>query len=115
MRKRAKLDDGTQISISIVSGTTLIKKKDDYRFFRSIFWWTGVVSPHTPASGASAFEKIVFGSDVFGGDLQEFDLALAALPRDAGCLPGGPQSAQERRFFRGTMWRILQQQQAMSR
>ena len=48
-----------------------------YGFFRSVFWWTGVASPHTPASGADAFEKLVFGSDVFGGDVQEFDLALA--------------------------------------
>jgi hypothetical protein len=44
-----------------VSGTTLIKKKVDYGFFRSIYWWTGVVSPHTPSSGVSAFEKLVFG------------------------------------------------------
>ena len=90
------------------SGTTLIKKKDDYGFFRSIFWWTGVASPHTPASGASAFEKLVFGSDVFGGDVQEFDLALnryhAMLDK---C--DVPQSAQEM-IFSGTMWRILQAQ-----
>jgi uncharacterized protein len=89
-----------------VSGTTLIKKKDDYQFFRSIFWWTGIVSPHTPASGTSAFEKLVFGSDVFGGDLQEFDSALARYHAmlDACQVP---QSAQDR-IFSGTMWRILQ-------
>ena len=93
-----------------VSGTTLIKKKDDYRFFRSIFWWTGVSSPHTPASGASAFEKLVFGSDVFGGDLQEFDNALARYHAmlDACQVP---QSAQAK-IFAGTMWRILQEQKA---
>jgi uncharacterized protein len=93
-----------------VSGTTLVKKKDDYRFFRSIFWWTGVVSPHTPASGASAFEKLVFGSDVFGGDLQEFDRELARYHAvlDACQVP---QSAQAN-IFSGTMWRILQAQQA---
>jgi hypothetical protein len=96
-----------------VSGTTLIKKKDDYRFFRSIFWWTGVVSPHTPASGASAFEKIVFGSDVFGGELEEFDLALQRYHEMLDACQVG-QSAQEK-IFSGTMWRILQQQlQAMS-
>jgi uncharacterized protein len=94
------------------SGTTLIKKKDDYGFFRSIFWWTGVASPHTPASGASAFEKLVFGSDVFGGDVQEFDLALARYHTmlDTCDLP---QSAQEM-IFSGTMWRILQAQEAQS-
>ena len=95
-----------------VSGTTLIKKKDDYGFFRSIFWWTGVVSPHTPASGASAFEKIVFGSDVFGGELEEFDLALQRYHEMLDACQVD-QSAQEK-IFSGTMWRILQQQQAMS-
>jgi hypothetical protein len=94
------------------SGTTLIKKKDDYGFFRSIFWWTGVASPHTPASGASAFEKLVFGSDVFGGDVQEFDLALARYHAILDTCDV-PQSAQEM-IFSGTMWRILQAQEAQS-
>lgn len=94
------------------SGTSLIKKKDDYGFFRSIFWWTGVASPHTPASGADAFEKLVFGSDVFAGDEQEFDLALARYHAMlAACEV--PQSAQEM-IFSGTMWRILQAQEAQS-
>jgi hypothetical protein len=94
------------------SGTSLIKKKDDYGFFRSIFWWTGVVSPHTPAGGASAFEKLVFGSDVFGGDVQEFDLALARYHAMLNTC-GVPSSAQEM-IFSGTMWRILQAQEAQS-
>ena len=93
-----------------VSGTTLIKKKDDYRFFRSIFWWTGIVSPHTPSSGASAFEKLVFGSDVFGGDLQEFDSARARYHAMLDACQVS-QSAQGK-IFSGTMWRILQTQQA---
>jgi hypothetical protein len=88
-----------------VSGTTLIKKKGDYRFFRSIFWWTGVSSPHTPASNASAFEKLVFGSDVFGGDLQEFDSALARYHAMLDACEV-PQSAQAK-IFSATMWRIL--------
>ena len=91
-----------------VSGTTLIKKKDDYRFFRSIFWWTGIVSPHTPAGNSSAFEKLVFGSDVFGGDLDEFDAELAryhAMLNECEV----PSEAQAR-IFSGTMWRILQGQ-----
>jgi len=93
-----------------VSGTSLIKKKDDYAFFRSVFWWTGVVSPHTPASGADAFEKLVFGSDVFGGDVQEFDLALARYHAmlDACQVPKSAQAM----IFSGTMWRILQAQEA---
>jgi hypothetical protein len=95
-----------------ISGTTLIKKKDDYRFFRSIFWWTGIVSPHTPPSGTSAFEKLVFGSDVFGGDLQEFDSAQARYHAMLDACEV-PQSAQER-IFSGTMWRILQTQDLAS-
>ncbi len=92
-----------------VSGTTLLKKKDDYRFFRSIFWWSGVVSPHTPSKKAGAFTKLVFGSDVFGGDLKEFDLSLAnyrAMLNDCE-VPADDQSL----IFSGTMWRILQKQQ----
>lgn len=93
-----------------LSGTTLIKKKDDYAFFRSIFWWTGVASPHTPASGADAFEKLVFASDVFGGGLQEFDDELARYHAmlDACQVPQSVQAM----IFSGTMWRILQAQQA---
>jgi hypothetical protein len=81
-----------------LSGTTLIKKKDDYRFFRSIFWWSGVVSPHTPASGISAF----------GGELEEFDLALQRYHEmlDACQVDRNAQA----KIFSGTMWRILQQQ-----
>ncbi|HYM11031.1 MAG TPA: amidohydrolase family protein, partial [Bryobacterales bacterium] len=56
-----------------LSGSTLIKKQEDYPFFKTVFWWTSVVSPHTPKSSTSAFEKAVFGSDVFGGELEEFD------------------------------------------
>jgi hypothetical protein len=95
-----------------VSGTTLIKKKDDYRFFQSIFWWTGVTSPHTPGSGVSAFQKLVFGSDVFGGDLQEFDLALGRYHAMLNAC-GVPQNAQAQ-IFSGTMWHILQEQESAS-
>jgi hypothetical protein len=94
------------------SGTTLIKKKDDYRFFQSIFWWTAVVSPHTPASGASAFEKLVFGSDVFGGELDEFDSAQARYHAMLDACEV-PQSVQAK-IFSGTMWHILQLQQAQT-
>ncbi len=92
-----------------LSGTSLIKKKDDYRFFRSIFWWTGTVSPHTPASSASAFEKLVFASDVFAGDVQEFDSSLARYHEmlDACQVPPSAQAM----IFSGTMLRILQAQQ----
>ena len=91
------------------SGTTLLKKKDDYRFFRSIFWWSGVVSPHTPSGRSGAFTKLVFGSDVFGGDLKEFDSSLVnyhAMLNDCE-VPADDQSL----IFSKTIWRILQRQQ----
>lgn len=91
-----------------LSGSSLIKKQNDYTFFKSIFWWSGVVSPHTPKSEHSAFEKLVFGSDVFGGDLPEFDRELERYHKmlDACDVP---KRAQEY-IFSGTLWHILQQQ-----
>ncbi|MGH9431311.1 MAG: amidohydrolase family protein [Terriglobia bacterium] len=88
-----------------VSGSSLIKKANDYTFFKSIFWWSGVVSPHTPPSGVSAFEKLVFGSDVFQGDLAEFDRELARYHKmlDACDVPQNVQA----QIFSGTMWNIL--------
>lgn len=92
-----------------LSGSSLIKKRSDYAFFKSIFWWTGVVSQNTPDSKVSAFEKLVFGSDVFGGDLPEFDLGLARYHKmlDACDVPANVQAM----IFSGTMWNILQRQQ----
>jgi len=88
-----------------VSGSSLIKKQNDYSFFNSVFWWSGVVSPHSPAPSASAFEKLVFGSDCFDGDLAEFDLALSRYQKMlAAC--GVPAQAQAN-IFSGNMWRIL--------
>jgi uncharacterized protein len=90
-----------------VSGSTLIKKQNDYTFFKSIFWWSGVVSPHTPAGGPSAFEKLVFGSDVFNGELEEFDRELERYHKmlDACGVPAAAQA----NIFAGTLWRILQE------
>jgi hypothetical protein len=71
-----------------------------------------MVSPHTPSSNASAFEKLVFGSDVFGGDIEEFDLALSRYHAmlDACEVPPSAQAM----IFSGLMWRILQAQQRAS-
>jgi uncharacterized protein len=92
-----------------VSGTTLIKTKDNYPFFRSILWWTGVSSPHTPSNGTDAFEKLVFGSDVFGGDIEEFDSELSRYHAmlDACHVAQSVQTD----IFSGTIWHILQAQQ----
>lgn len=88
-----------------VSGSTLIKKQEDYTFFKSVFWWSGIVSPHTPKGGPSAFEKLVFGSDVFGGDLEEFDRELDRYRKMLDAC-GVSQAAQDN-IFGGTLWRIL--------
>jgi hypothetical protein len=92
-----------------VSGSTLIKKRDDYGFFRSVFWWSGVISPHTPAGGPDAFEKLVYGSDTFRGELGEFDESQARYHAmlDACRVPPNVQAM----IFSGTMWHILQEQQ----
>jgi predicted TIM-barrel fold metal-dependent hydrolase len=88
-----------------LSGSSLIKKQNDYAFFKSIFWWSGVVSPHTPKSKTSAFEKLVFGSDVFNGELEEFDRELERYHKmlDACDVPSEAQA----NIFAGTLWRIL--------
>jgi hypothetical protein len=92
-----------------LSGSSLIKKQDDYRFFRSIFWWSGVVSPHTPPGAPNAFERLVFGSDVFNGELGEFDEGQARYHAmlDACQVPLNVQA----NIFSETMWRILREQQ----
>jgi hypothetical protein len=88
-----------------VSGSSLIKKENDYSFFKSVFWWSGVASPHSPPSSASAFEKLVFASDCFGGDLGEFDLSLARYQK-MFTVCGVPAPAQAN-ILSGTAWRIL--------
>ena len=88
-----------------LSGSSLIKKQDDPTFWKSIFWWSGVVSPHTPAGGPHAFEKLVFGSDVFNGELEEFDRELERYHKMLDAC-GVPKAAQEN-IFGGTVWRIL--------
>jgi predicted TIM-barrel fold metal-dependent hydrolase len=88
-----------------LSGSTLIKKQEDYKSFQSIFWWSGITSPHSPKGGPSAFEKIVFGSDVFGGELEEFDREIDRYHKMLDAC-GVPPEAQAN-IFAGTLWRIL--------
>jgi uncharacterized protein len=88
-----------------LSGSSLIKKQNDPTFWRTIFWWSGVVSPHTPPGAPDAFEKLVFGSDVFNGELEEFDREVARYHKMLDAC-GVAQKAQDN-IFSGTMWRIL--------
>ena len=88
-----------------LSGSTLIKKQEEYTFFKSIFWWSGIVSPHSPKGGPSAFEKVVFGSDVFGGELEEFDRELERYHKMLDVC--GVSAEAQANIFAGTLWRIL--------
>jgi uncharacterized protein len=92
-----------------LSGSSLIKLSGNYEFFRSIFWWSGVVSPHTAPGAPDAFEKLVFGSDIFQGDLGEFDAGQKRYHEMLDTCRV-PQNVQDM-IFSGTMWRILQEQQ----
>jgi uncharacterized protein len=91
-----------------LSGSSLIKKQDDPTFWKTIFWWSGIVSPHTPANAPNAFERLVFGSDVFGGELEEFDRALERYHKMLDAC-GVPKASQDM-IFAGTMWKILNAQ-----
>jgi hypothetical protein len=91
-----------------LSGSSLIKKQDDPTFWKSIFWWSSVVSPHTPAGGPNAFEKLVFGSDVFNGEIEEFDRELERYHKMLDAC-GVPKAAQDN-IFGGTIRRILASQ-----
>ena len=88
-----------------LSGSSLIKTERDYTVFKSFFWWSDVVSPHTPKNGGNAFEKLVFGSDVFDGEIEEFDRELDRYHRmlDVCGVPPHEQS----NIFAGTLWDIL--------
>ncbi len=88
-----------------LSGSTLIKLQENYQAFKSIFWWSNVVSPHTPKSNVSAFEKIVFGSDVFGGEVEEFDRELERYQKMLDTC--GVSRQAQANIFGGTLRRIL--------
>ena len=88
-----------------VSGSTLIKKQDDYPFLRSVFWWSNVASAHTPKSNTPAFEKLLFGSDVFEGDLGELDRELTRYHNMLDACGVAPEV--QANIFSGTLWRIL--------
>lgn len=92
-----------------LSGSSLIKMRGNYQFFRSIFWWSGVVNPSTPAGGPDAFEKLVFGSDIFSGELGEFDAGQQRYHAMLDACNVSPEV--QAMIFSGTMWHILQEQQ----
>ena len=88
-----------------LSGSTLIKKQEDYGFFKSVFWWSAVASPHTPKAQGSAFERIIFGSDVFGGELEEFDRSIDRYRKMLDTC--GVSAEAQANIFGGTLRRVL--------
>jgi predicted TIM-barrel fold metal-dependent hydrolase len=89
-----------------LSGSTLIKLQENYQFFKSIFWWSSIVSPHSPKSNVSAFEKVVFGSDVFGGEIEEFDREIERYQKMLDTCGVAPEA--QANIFGGTLRRILE-------
>lgn len=89
-----------------LSGSTLIKFQENYQIFKTIFWWSSIVSPHTPKTNVSAFEKAVFGSDVFGGETEEFDRELERYQKMLDTC--GVSREAQANIFGGTMRRILE-------
>ena len=88
-----------------LSGSTLIKLQENYQFFKSLFWWSSIVSPHTPKSNVSAFEKVVFGSDIFGGEIEEFDREIERYQKMLDTCGVSPEA--QANIFGGTLRRIL--------
>ncbi len=88
-----------------LSGSSLIKKDDNPAFWKTIFWWSGAVNPHTPPGAPNAFTRLVFGSDVFEGELEEFDNALARYHKMLDACGVPPKDQEE--IFSGTAWKIL--------
>ncbi|MEJ7608540.1 MAG: amidohydrolase family protein, partial [Bryobacteraceae bacterium] len=88
-----------------LSGSTLIKKQHDLTFFKSIFWWSSIASPHTPKAQADAFEKVVFASDIFGGELEELDRSIGHYERMLKAC--GVSAEAQANIFGGTLWKLL--------
>jgi uncharacterized protein len=63
-----------------VTGSTLIKKKDELNIFRKYLWWgQSSGGAHMPSSTPHAFEKLVFGTDEEPGNLEQVLARYTAL------------------------------------
>jgi hypothetical protein len=91
-----------------LSGSSLIKEQDNPTFWKSIFWWSGVVSPHTPPGAHDAYETLVFGSDATGGAMEEFDRELARYHQMLDAC--GVSKSVQNMIFAGTMLRLMEAQ-----
>lgn len=63
-----------------VTGSTLIKKKDELNIFRKYLWWgQSSGGAHMPSSTPHAFEKLVFGTDEEPASLEQVLARYTAL------------------------------------
>jgi predicted TIM-barrel fold metal-dependent hydrolase len=84
-----------------LTGSTLIKKKDELGVFKKIFWWEGP-GLHSSPDTVYAFEKIVFGTDEAP---ENFDIVLARY--EAMLDACGVPEVSRRKIFGETMARLL--------
>ena len=66
-----------------LSGSSLIKKENDPKYWAQWLWWTDAIGkPHMPKTAVHAWEKIVFGSDEgpdqFEENIRRFNKVLDA-------------------------------------
>ena len=66
-----------------LSGSSLIKKENDPKYWAQWLWWTDAIGkPHMPSNAVPAWEKIVFGSDEgpdqFEENIRRFNKVLDA-------------------------------------
>lgn len=86
-----------------LTGSSLIKKKDELAIFRKYFWWgQASAQAHMPESTPHAFEKLVFGTDQDPLKLEENILRYHQL-FEACQVP----EAVRRKVFAETMARLL--------
>ncbi|HUG52113.1 MAG TPA: amidohydrolase family protein [Vicinamibacteria bacterium] len=84
-----------------LTGSSLIKKKDNLAVFKEYLWWPGPTA-HSAADAVYAFEKLVFGTDEAPDQIDNM-LGRYEAMLDA-C--GVPESSR-RRIYGETMARIL--------
>jgi len=86
-----------------LTGSSMVKKKDELSVFRKYFWWGQTSSQaHMPENTPHAFEKLVFGTDE---DPKDLDKVIAQYTRmlEACQVP----ETVRRKVFAETMARIL--------
>jgi len=84
-----------------LTGSSLIKKRNDLAVFKEYLWWEGPTA-HSPADAVYAFEKLVFGTDE---PPEQLDNMLGRY--QAMLIACGVPEASRRKIYGETMARIL--------